>query len=77
MNIKVPGFDVNKSVDDNIVAWVVASLDNVQIDPKASLEDVVNTSVKNSLAQIKLPGFDASKTLEENVAEIIENVLPF
>ncbi|XP_053209106.1 uncharacterized protein LOC128393026 [Panonychus citri] len=76
-NIKVAGFDVNKSVDDDVVAWVDASIAGSKVDPSATLEDAVNAAVKNALAQVKLPGFSPSKTLEENVAEILENLLPF
>ncbi|XP_053206035.1 uncharacterized protein LOC128390346 [Panonychus citri] len=73
-NIPFPGFDVNKSVDDDVVAWVEASI--AEIDPSAELEDAVPTAVKNALHLLLLvPGFSPSKTLQENVSRVIEDLL--
>ncbi|XP_053206036.1 uncharacterized protein LOC128390347 [Panonychus citri] len=70
----IPGFDVNNSVDDDVVAWVETSI--YDIDPSTELEDAVNTAFKNALdLLLLLPGFSPSKTLQENVSRVIENLL--
>ncbi|XP_053212531.1 uncharacterized protein LOC128396036 [Panonychus citri] len=47
--IQSPGFDVDNSVDDNIVALVDDLLNNLNgLDPKASLEEVVNAFVNST-----------------------------
>lgn len=76
--IQSPGFDVNNSVDDNIVALVDDLLNNLDgLDPKASLEEVVNAFVKKNINQIKFPGFNPSNTLDQNIADILVAFLPF
>ncbi|XP_053212462.1 uncharacterized protein LOC128395989 [Panonychus citri] len=76
--IQSPGFDVNNSVDENIVALVDDLLNNLNgLDPKASLEEVVNAFVKKNINQIKFPGFNPSNTLDQNIADILVAFLPF
>ncbi|XP_015788539.1 uncharacterized protein LOC107365530 [Tetranychus urticae] len=74
--IQFKGFDLNKSVDEDITVVVDDVLEGVKgYDPKASLEDYVNAAVKNLLDQIRFPGYSPNKTLDENVAEFLENVV--
>ncbi|XP_053209105.1 uncharacterized protein LOC128393025 [Panonychus citri] len=76
-NIHYPGFDVNKSIDDNVVALADAAIAEAKLDPKASSEDAVNEIIKQALSMVDLPGFNPSNTLEQNVADILANLLPF